>query len=444
MISALLDHLWQSTLFCGAVWALTLALRGNRAAVRHGLWVAAAVKFLVPFSVLFSAGAIISFATPADADPPMLGVAAQVAAPVMTPALSIVQVAATPAPLLLNGLLALWIAGALLICWRWFRAWRAAESIARAAHALPGMGDDVRISDADIEPAVARVFQPVVLLPAALLHRLEAAQLQAVLAHEREHIARRDNLTAHFQRLVETLFWFFPLVWWIGRRQVDERERACDEDVLDRGHDRAAYAEGILAVCRHAYAASSPATSAALSGDLTSRIRDILGSARPHALGALKAAALSIATIAVAAGPLAAGAFDDAARHRDYLVSTENLLAGATIHIETSHGGADPDLRARPDEINIRSITLRELVAAAYDVPAKRVSGGGSWLDSPRYDIRAEFQGSLDDPDEFDPRALRALTNKILASRFDLEIHVNQRCYSPCGREALTANVIGH
>ena len=80
----------------------------------------------------------------------------------------------------------------------------------------------------------------------------------------------------------------------------------------------------------------------------------------------------------------------------------------------------------------------------AYDVPAQRVSGGGTWLDSPRYDIRAELQGSLDDPDEFDPRALRALTNKILASRFDLEIHVNQRCETPCGREGLTANVIGH
>jgi beta-lactamase regulating signal transducer with metallopeptidase domain len=443
MISALLDHLWQSTLFCGAVWAMTLALRGNRAAVRHGLWVAASVKFLVPFSALFSAGAIISFATPADADPPLLGVAAQVAAPVMTPALSIVQVAATPAPLLLNGLLALWIAGALLIAWRWFRAWRAAEAIARTARSLPGMPDDVRVSDADIEPAVARVFQPVVLLPSALLDRLEPEQLQAVLAHEREHIARRDNLTAHFQRLVEALFWFFPLVWWIGRRQVDERERACDEDVLDRGHDRAAYAEGILAVCRHAYAASSPATSAALSGDLTSRIRDILGSARPHALGALKAAALSIATIAVAAGPLAAAASADAARHRDYLVNTEHLLAGATIYIETSRDGTDPDLRANPDEIDIRGITLRELVAAAYDVPAKRVSGGGTWLDSPRYDIRAELPRSLDDPEQFDPRALRALTNKILASRFDLEIHVNQRCYSPCGRDARTANVIG-
>ncbi len=64
-----------------------------------------------------------------------------------------------------------------------------------------------------------------------------AATLAAVLAHEHEHIARRDNLKAHVHQLVEILFWFHPLVWFIGRKQRDERERACDEAVLARGHD---------------------------------------------------------------------------------------------------------------------------------------------------------------------------------------------------------------
>src|SRR4051812_35521896 len=247
MISALLDHLWQSTLFCGAVWALTLALRGNHAAVRHGLWVIAALKFFVPFALLFSAGALISFATPADAGPPMFGEAAQVAAPVMSPAFSLQDTARGPAPLLLGSLSALWLAGALLVASRWLCAWWAAESITRGARPAPGAPSDVRVTDTDIEPAVARVFRPVVLLPAALPGRLTAEQLSAVIAHERAHIARNDNLTAHVQRLVETLFWFYPLVWWIGRRQVDERERACDEAVLDAGHESATYAEGILA-----------------------------------------------------------------------------------------------------------------------------------------------------------------------------------------------------
>src|SRR3954471_22797527 len=98
MIPALLDHLWQSTLFCGGVWVLTLALRGNRAAVRHGLWVAAAVKFLIPFAALFSAGALMSFATPADTGPPMFGVGMDVATPVISPAFSLRPAARDPAP----------------------------------------------------------------------------------------------------------------------------------------------------------------------------------------------------------------------------------------------------------------------------------------------------------------------------------------------------------
>ena len=46
--------------------------------------------------------------------------------------------------------------------------------------------------------------------------------------------------------LVEALFWFFPLVWWLGARLNTERERACDEAVLADGNDPQMYAAGIL------------------------------------------------------------------------------------------------------------------------------------------------------------------------------------------------------
>ena len=104
-------------------------------------------------------------------------------------------------------------------------------------------------------------------------------------------------------------------------------------------------------------------------------------------------------------------------------------------------GAGSPDFGADEHEVRVINSSLRELVAAAYDVRLTNVKGGGDWLDSPRYEIRAELPGTLADPDDFDPRALRAVVNKLLASRFDLEIHVNQRCQDPCGRGALTANL---
>jgi len=54
--TSLANHLWQSTLFAAVVWVVTLALRKNRAAVRHRLWLAASMKFLIPFSLLVSLG----------------------------------------------------------------------------------------------------------------------------------------------------------------------------------------------------------------------------------------------------------------------------------------------------------------------------------------------------------------------------------------------------
>jgi bla regulator protein blaR1 len=45
----LANHLWQSTLFATVAGLLTLALRKNRAQTRYCLWLAASVKFLIPF-----------------------------------------------------------------------------------------------------------------------------------------------------------------------------------------------------------------------------------------------------------------------------------------------------------------------------------------------------------------------------------------------------------
>ena len=78
---------------------------------------------------------------------------------------------------------------------------------------------------------------------------LSKAEWEAILAHEICHVRCYDNLTAVIYMVVESLFWFHPLVWWIGTRLVAERERACDEEVLRLGSEPKIYAEGILKVC---------------------------------------------------------------------------------------------------------------------------------------------------------------------------------------------------
>ena len=107
-----------------------------------------------------------------------------------------------------------------------------------------------------MEPGVFGVVRPALLLPASLFERLTPGQLNAVIAHELYHVRRRDNLVAAFHMFVETVFWFHPMVWWIGRRMVEERERACDDAVLSMGSEPRVYAEAVSeslqAICGNA------------------------------------------------------------------------------------------------------------------------------------------------------------------------------------------------
>ena len=56
-LSYVLNHLWQSTLCAAVAWLFTLTLlRNNRAQIRYSVWLAASLKFLLPFAALVTLG----------------------------------------------------------------------------------------------------------------------------------------------------------------------------------------------------------------------------------------------------------------------------------------------------------------------------------------------------------------------------------------------------
>src|SRR5436309_2388001 len=127
-LSPLANHLWQSTIFAAAVVLLTLVLSKNRAQARYWLWLAASVKFLVPFSLLVAAGSLFEWpAAPAVA--PSLSLAmeqiSQPFAPSPIPALA-TQAAPRLAPALLAAVWFCGCAGVLLVWWARWRRIRAA------------------------------------------------------------------------------------------------------------------------------------------------------------------------------------------------------------------------------------------------------------------------------------------------------------------------------
>ena len=56
--------------------------------------------------------------------------------------------------------------------------------------------------------------------PDRLSERLEDEHIEGILAHELVHVRRHDNLTAAIHMLVEVIFWFHPMVWWIESRML--------------------------------------------------------------------------------------------------------------------------------------------------------------------------------------------------------------------------------
>ena len=164
----------------------------------------------------------------------------------------------------------------------------------------------VRETTSTLEPGIFGIFSPTLLMPAGIASHLAPAQLDAILAHELCHWRRRDNLTAAIHMLVEVLFWFHPLVWWLGGRLVVERERACDESVIQSGRDRETYAEGILKVCQHYV--ELPSCAAGVSGGLLrKRIEDIMTNPILSKLPIAKRCLLSFAALIVIAAPIALG-----------------------------------------------------------------------------------------------------------------------------------------
>ena len=71
-------------------------------------------------------------------------------------------------------------------------------------------------------------------------------ELDAVLAHEVSHVARRDALTQRLALIHRAIFWFSPLAWWLERHLADLAEQASDEAALAGGMDRTRYAEALL------------------------------------------------------------------------------------------------------------------------------------------------------------------------------------------------------
>lgn len=271
MTSFLLDMAVKGTLILIATNVLVVTMRRSSAAARHLTW-AVGLSSVVALPLLGRLLPDWSLDILPETAPQAAG-------------------AAEPVPGLFGGwmewLVLVWAAGAGLVLGALLAArlhvwWlsRRAEPLGRGPWpalltALAGEIDlsrpvAVRRIDRPIMPMVWGVLRPVVLLPADA-DRWPTPLRRDVLLHELAHVKRCDEIAQILGRLACALHWFNPLVWVASRRLRVERERACDDHVLELGTSPCDYAEHLVAIAR----GRSPARSYALA----------LGMAGPSAFG---------------------------------------------------------------------------------------------------------------------------------------------------------------
>jgi bla regulator protein blaR1 len=451
-LSPIANHLWQSTVFAAFAALLSLALRKNRARVRHWVWLAASYKFLVPLSLLMALGAHIPWRTAPQISRSDLSIVMDevsqpftiLAEPTRLP--DVPPAAASPLPAVLWGI---WACGFLGIATAWWVRWRRFRAaISHGGSVDLGLPLPVVCASTLIEPGVFGVFRPVLLLPEGIFERLTPAQLEAVIAHELCHVRHRDNLLAAIHMFVETVFWFHPLVWWIGKRMVEERERACDEEVLRLGSEPRVYAEGILNICK-LYAESPLACVSGVTGaDLKTRIEAILKHRAALRLDFARKAVLAIGAAAALALPVAVGimhapfvraqssagqkpTFDVASVKPASVPAGVTLMdgdrvgvrKGSGIQIPRNTGGPGTD---DPGRIHYPLISLKELLRRAWD--SYYEIDGPAWLGSQAVTLDATM------PPDTSKAQFQEMLRNLITERFGLQYHA--------GKKEITAYVL--
>jgi len=318
-----------------------------------------------------------------------------------------------------------WAVGFLTIAFVRCRGWFHIRALIRTSTPTSlSLPVEARYTTGLLGPAIAGIGKPVLLLPAGIEQHLTPEQFDTAIAHELCHVRRRDNLFAAIHMVVEAVFWFHPLVWWIGVRLLEERELACDEAVIAQGGSPRDYAEAILGVCKHYVEAPVACVSGVTGADIKKRLEAILSPRKILGLALSQKLLLVAAALVAAIFPFIAGIA--AAQSRTFEV--------ASIRLQDPSADGRGNARALTPELAggryATSVLVYNLVTKAFGLQfcpielmagedCPYVTGGPAWIRKDRYEIRA----TLPEGTPSTEAAIAPMLEALLRDRFQLKFH---------------------
>ncbi|XHS32447.1 M56 family metallopeptidase [Pseudoxanthomonas sp. UC29_72] len=251
LITRLATTSLQTALLVALVWALCRALPRLPASTQCWLWWTVALQAVIGLVAAPLELPWLPAAARASAAAPALVPAAEATAPLVIAPLAS---APTLAPLWVlpawqTALLALWLAGIVVMALRTALAWRASRALVRASHpcddaVLSGAlrlaaeahglrtAPPLRLSRQISSPQLVGVRRPVLLLPTPEAARIGDDDLDMALTHELVHLRRRDLWWGLLPVLAQHVAFFHPLVHYAVREYGVAREAAVDAAVI--------------------------------------------------------------------------------------------------------------------------------------------------------------------------------------------------------------------
>jgi bla regulator protein blaR1 len=270
-------------------------------------------------------------------------------------------------------------------------------------------------------PSVVGWLRPAILLPPAVAMGLTTEQLEAVLAHELAHVRRHDYLVNLLQSVVETLFFYHPVVWWVSNRIRDERELCCDDVAVRSSGDPVGYARALATLARRRLDAPALVT-AATGGSLLYRVQRLVGRESrddlPSRVPAVVAVAVAIGCMVLNLDWLSAQGGE---QPRFDVTSVKPNVSNDGLISNTYRDG----------RLTARGFTAAGLIRSAYQVQEFQIVGGPEWIDRDRFDIVAVSEAdaaraTAPQPPGQSSRA-QLMLRALLADRFGLAVRKERR-----------------
>jgi len=297
---ALLHLVWQATLVAGILAAVLALMSRQTASARYvvscsalalvfAMFVTTTIRAYDPTAepIVLTADSTASVSVKVPLTQLPVLIAESAASGLKDRAITVAAAARNHLP----SIVAIWLAGVVLLSSRllvsWIRAKRLVRRASRpASHAWQRVAAQISdalglrravtlLESAAVEvPSVIGSLRPVILLPASALTGMTPEQIEMVLAHEMAHIRRHDFLVNLLQALVETLMFYHPAVWWMSRCVRIERENCCDDLAVAVCGNPIQYARALTRL-EELRASALPVVVAANGGSLLERIRRI-------------------------------------------------------------------------------------------------------------------------------------------------------------------------